>query len=397
MARITFVITNDKHHLAMMAPVARALSGRHQVDLLSFCEVRGLRTPPGAAEGLSGRLTRVPPFGFRSGGAESLDAVVPVDSRRARELIRTLAWNLLLRHLFTLDHRDVVVVPHDVAFPCNRVCRRLRALGIPFVLVQEGVRYPLPAQRAVPYGTGGADALAVWGPADVDYFGSIGVERSRLHPVGNPRYDAILAVDWKDKADALRARGELPARYLVFASNTIDAQGFCTREQKLASFGAFVAQALPLLKARGLDLAVKLHGRDSRDDYARAAGELAGQVVFIAPEHPLHAVLAGAQAVVNWASTVGLEAMLHDVPVGVLETPGHGHVFDYVSTGAAVGLRSGAAALAKDFDRLLSGDPVLHARAIEYLDRRLACRGRSTAAVAGIIDGLASGGRMPAA
>lgn len=383
--QLTFVITNDRHHQAMMWPVAQALSSRHRLHLLSFAEFRGMDTPVAAWRDIGASVCRVPPRNLRP-RPQAAETLMSLGSSAAgsRSRLQALVWHGVLRHLVRIRAPHLVVLPNDSAYPGNYLVARLLRAGIPFVLVQEGIRFPLPGEANSAYGSGGAAAIACWGKRDVDYFASLGVSRERLHAVGNARYDAILAQDRRGDIEALRIAGALPLRYLLFAANPIDDQGFCDTETKYQAFRAFASQALPVLEARGIALALKLHGRESEAGYRRVLGPVAEQIAFVGATD-VHTVLAGAEAVVVWASTVGLEGLLQGRPLGVLETPGHGHVFDYVDAGAALPLTPGPT-LPAALERLLADDVAQRRRALDYLDHRMACRGRSTSAVTELVE-----------
>ena len=383
LATITFVITNSNHHHAMMFPVAKELARRgHVVKFASFCEFRGLTTPVAELREAGFPVSRIPPFKIRP-TPESTDGLLAVVAPGSRNHIYTLAWYGLLKMFLKLGKPDVVVVPNDSVFPCNYLCAQLKLEKIPFVLVQEGIRFPLPCEGTSAYGTGGGD-VACWGQGSADYFASQGVPKHRLHVTGNPRYDAIVATDWKAEAARLRAAGQLPHRYIMFATNPIDTQGLCSLEAKLESFRSFVEQSLPVLDQAGVALAVKLHGREPEATYRAALGPQATRLVFLRGGS-VHAQLAGCETLVVWASTVGLEGLMHGAELAVLDVPGRGHIFDYVSRSVALGLRS-SDPMAPQIEKLLAGSADRRARAADYVEWHLACRGASTTRTASLVE-----------
>jgi hypothetical protein len=104
-------------------------------------------------------------------------------------------------------------------------------------------------------------------------------------------------------------------------------------------------------------------------------------------EAPLFAVLAMGRAAVVLASTVGLEALAFGLPLGVLALPGHGHVFEYVARGAALGLVPGA--LGEGVARLCA-TAAPPPEAAPFLERHLAHRGQAAAHIADQITALAA-------
>jgi len=385
--RVVFAISNDKHHVVMMLPVARRVARFADVSFLSFCEFRGFRTPREMLEREGFKVSRVPPFEFRK--KASLGAGLGDGQSRKRLLVRRLVW-LALRWptLAALrPHPQHVVVPHDSSFPFNRVCEWMRSRKIGFTLVQEGIRFPLPGEvQDSLYGRGGAAVVACWGEVSAAHLEESGVPAGALRVTGNPRFDEIVATDWASEAARLRAAARLPPRFALFLSNPIDDLGFCSTTEKMRMFRDFVTGALPTLLAAGLSMVVKLHPREPEDMFRAAIPAEYADHVLVEKERPLHALLEASEGAVLWASTVGLESLMHGKPIGVLEIPGYGHVFDYVASGVAAGITWGAP-LAPQLQFLLSGGKVEDPAKIEtYLERHLAFRGRSTETLAGVIE-----------
>lgn len=346
MRHVDFLITNPKHHIEAALPVMEKLAVPpygYQCRVVSLCEFRGFPTPTErfAAAGLP--VVRVVPFQFRSpsssvpGGRAGREGWLP-------KLVRALVWKLLMLRLYQLfkTHRpDLVVLPNDSAYPNNRICQLLHRLGIPFMLMQEGIRFPLPGvEQADAYGRGGAVAVAAWGAASAAYFKTQGVAEKDIKLTGSPRFDSLRAVEWHTEAMRLKAELGWERPVLLLLSNPIDDQGFCTTQEKLDLVARFIEASAPVLEVHGLDLAIKLHPRESVARFQEVADRFMGEAnIYILQQHSLYALFPLSQVAVVMASTTGLEALLMDVPLGVLETPGAGFVYDYVSSGAAIGLR----------------------------------------------------------
>src|SRR5688572_25036744 len=190
--RIDFVISNDGHHASMFEPVIRNLVQRPdvRVRVISLCEFRGLVTPVDLVRHEQVVVDRIVPFQFRrasSGGQSDTGG-----SRSSRQAIRSISWLLLLKRgilRWLASKPDVVVLPNDAAFPYDRIAHLLRKYKIPFVLVQEGIRFPLPSSDGDAYGRNGATAIAAWGRTSEEFFRSQGVRHDRIHLTGSPRFD----------------------------------------------------------------------------------------------------------------------------------------------------------------------------------------------------------------
>lgn len=359
MTTIFFVISNDRHHLAMFAPIISELS-EHDGFLpvvVSLCEMRGVATPAASIEKLGASSRRVFPLAMRR-GAVARGVQASKSKPRRHGLLQRLFWSILLKpNLARLLARPpaLVVLPNDAAFPYDRLAAMLASRSIPYLLVQEGIRFPLPGvPRDRAYGRGGAAAIAAWGESSASYFREIGVEANRIHLTGNPRFDQIASRERRIEAPA---GGSAAARHLLLVTNPIDEQGFCTKQEKLELVRRFVDGIEELVDSAGVRLTVKLHGSESRRDYEKC---LESSSVFarvtLTEGTALYPLLETADAVVIMASTVGLEAMLFDCPVGVLELPATGFVFDYVASHSAMGI-TWARPLAPQIRELLVYDP----------------------------------------
>ncbi len=394
MPHLDFLISNDRHHLAMTLPVARRLLEREgwSCRVLSLCELRGLDTPVQKIEAAGVPVERIVTSGLRRSPASGAGGGRPSLLRRAA---RGAAWGFVLRPAIErlLGAPDLVVLPNDAAYPYGRLADRLRARGTPFLLLQEGIRFPLPAvEDGRPYGGGGAAAVAAWGEASAEYFRSVGVASQRIRTTGSPRFDGLDAVDWRPEAATLVRRLGLEGGALLLVTNPIDDQGFCSRAQKLTLVGRLLAGLAPFLAETGRAAIVKLHSREAVADYERAARAAGvGDRTRIVAEAPLPALFLLSDAVVILASTVGLEALRAGKRLAVLEIPGHGFVHDYVACGAAAGL-GWDEPIAGQVRRWLEAGDDAPARAA-YVERHLAVREGAAERVAELAVELAEGRR----
>ncbi len=364
--RFDFLISNPGHHLAMSLPVMARLgdTGEAACRVLSLCELRGFSTPVSEiAPHASCR--RIVPWRFRKPAQGRGGGTGPPAS--GRRWARTLAWRAVLapRLRAALRRRpDLVILPNDAAYPYDLVTALLRRRGIPFLLLQEGIRFPLPTATGAPaYGTGGAQAIAAWGDASAAYFQRLGIPAERIHVVGSPRFD-----------EPIEPRQPRPGRgSLLLLTNPIDDMGFCSRAEKLDLVGRLVHEVAPLFESTELSLTLKPHGREDPDEYRRLLDGLPTGRAGVVHGVPLGELFTAADAAVVLASTVGLEALRHGLPLGVLEIPGHGHQYDYVQSEAALGL-SWSAPMAPQVVALLDPTRQRAMRTRTYLRRQLDLR-----------------------
>jgi hypothetical protein len=348
--RIDFLISNSGHHVATLDPVVRHLCQAERVPYsiryVSLCELRGMETPAELVRQEGVEVLRLFPTGVRR--SPSTGTQSGRRSRIARRLARQVLSRAYLKRRIQRwlgDPPRLVVLPNDVAYPYDIICGFLRQRSIPFVLVQEGIRFPLPAEKDdARYGSGGARRVAVWGEASRGYFRSAGVNEARLRLTGCPRFDQIAEADWEECRISVRRRFGIEGPVVTLLTNPIDDQGYCTTAEKLSMVAGFFHRTLPVLESEGATLVLKPHARESAREYAEAIGESRiGRRVRVVEHEPIYSILAASDAAVTLASTAGLEALLFGLPLGVLEIPGAGYVHDYVSSGAAWGLGSNGA------------------------------------------------------
>ena len=153
---------------------------------------------------------------------------------------------------------------------------------------------------------------------------------------GNPRFDEVDVEGLRATAAETRARYGMAERTLLYLSNPVDDQGFMTVDAKMRLFDDFLARVAPVLADADAHIAVKLHAREDAAVFKSAcARSPAPSRVKVIEDAPLHPLLAAARAAVVLSSTVGLEALLFGLPLGVIALPGYGPVHDYVRSGAA--------------------------------------------------------------
>jgi hypothetical protein len=366
----------------MMVPVAKVVRARGVAcRFVSLAELRGLSTPDLASRLPGVGVRRALPAWRRDSSAGAGFGTGGGLSAGMRGVAQRAFWSLGLgpRMNRLLRGSSVVAVPNDAAFPFDRLAAMLRVQRIPFALLQEGIRFPLPTEqrKGAPYGGGGARAICAWGEASARHFRSLAANVVRV--TGNPRFDDVEPAKWRDQGALLATRLGLEREPLLFLSNTIDDQGFCTTAQKMELFATFLRAAGPVVARDNRAIVVKLHARENVNAFRRVAASVPEARTHVLEDAPLFAALAMARAAVVLASTVGLEALAFGLPLGVLEIPGHGHVFEYVSSGAAIGLRLDE--LSEGVARLLGCEHDSSA-SLAFLDSHMAHRGKAAALVA---------------
>ena len=394
MNRIDIVVSNDRHHCEMAGPLARRMieDGSYELRVLSLCEFRGIVTPERPLGDLDvpviklSRILRPPRV------KERIRAAKPAGfaSRFAREL----AWRTLLEGNLrqALESRpDLVILFNDAAYPYDRIVKLLKDKEIPFLLIQEGIRFEATeagVDGALNQGRGGAAAIAVFGESSAEFFRKQGAPPNSIRLTGNPRFDRLSSLDLRVEVSKAREELNLGTRNLLFLSNPIEYHGYCTAESKLGLVRDFVSGIDPLFEDSGFRLVFKLHGNESLTDFVDVTRNSPhfSQIVF-ATNTGLYPLLRIVDAAVIFGTTAGLEALLFGVPLGVLELPGVGFLHDYVREEAAVPLKWGLP-MSGQVSELMALKGRFPAAVDRYITRSLASRDDATTRVLTVVDSL---------
>jgi hypothetical protein len=240
-----------------------------------------------------------------------------------RLVVRTAFWYLKLKPFIKkyLTGFDKVLLMNDAAFPGDKICKWLKNKSIPFYLLQEGIRFPLPNEADVKYGANGANKVMVWGERSAQHFRSVVSSKTDVVVTGSPKFNKFL-----EDIQSLPPK-KMNQKVLGVFTNPIDDQGFCDNETKLKIFENFIKRSAEYLKNEDVKLGIKCHPREEINDYLNIADKYIS--TFELPKSILDAIMA-VDAGVIMASTVGLELLGAKKRVAQLEIPSHGYVFDYI-------------------------------------------------------------------
>lgn len=389
--RYDLFISNERHHVEiMMAVIPHLLRDGAEVRIVSLCELRGILTPRERLVAAGCKVVRLFPFGIRQRSSSVIDAQLLGDAR-SRRLVRQIMWWGFLRYALRvamLARPAAVALPNIEAFPCREIGSWLNTRGIPFVLIQEGIRFHMPGLPAeVSDYNVGARAIAVWGKSSRDYFVRFGARPESIYCVGNPRIPVFPPVVSPHEATSqLLARAGIIEPFLLVASNPVDNLGFCSRAEKNTSWREFFESAQSTIRKHRLRVVFKLHPSESVDDARNALQGLDfGSEVIVTRDGDLPFFFSKARAVIVWASSVGLEALLHGLPLGILPVPGHGYLFDYVEKQVGIPLRPGPG-IDEQIQKLLDGlSADSDQRRFQYLVDNLVVEGNAGHAIAALL------------
>ncbi len=388
---IHFYISNPNHHWQMVKPIMIQLKLQNiRVVLISLCEFRRMQTPAEQLNDLDIPFVSLASLKFKGTSTSTGKKFIGGNQAFLRNLIRTIIWHLKIKkELIHVNKQrpDWVVVPNDIAYPFSKICKWFVKKKIPFLLLQEGIRFPLPNEEGgKPYGTNGAKEILTWGDASTKYFVNLGV-KAKVVTAGNPRFDSIF----NEKMIFEKKNIPVVKYNILYVSNPVDDQGFCSHEEKIRLFTKFVHSMKEMMDQHDIHLFVRLHPREDLVSFQKAADTIATARVIWAQEYSLFEYLQKMDLSIVLASTVGLESMMVHVPVGVIKLPRHGFVFDYVQSGSALGID-----VDSDFTQLIwraiTIDQLkLKEKSLLYVKTQLANRGESVPYITNHILNLVNG------
>lgn len=322
----------------MILPVIRLLKQEPSVScrIISFCEFRRLHTPTDLLQKENIPYRIMPGLKFKGTSASTGSRGLGGNKSSLRNILRDLIWLFRLKKSVVRvinDRPALVIIPNDISYPLTKTIAILKKRKIPFILFQEGIRFPLPNEfEDTQYGTNGAAEIFAWGNFAKRYFEKI--TGTVVKALGNPRLDESMQEHRKTEPLSMKEGIKL-----LYVSNPVDDQGFCTKKEKISLFVSFLLTFERYFLSKKITLLVKLHGRENESEFRQAVESSAAKTeIMFVNQHHLFSLFRISDAVVILASTAGLEAMLFDKPVGVIKLPGHGYVFDYVKEQAAVGI-----------------------------------------------------------
>ena len=194
------------------------------------------------------------------------------------------------------------------------------------------------------YGGGEALVFAVLGPAFREQFLAQGVRKARIEVTGHPLHDLAFAQRaglGPDASAAVRARYDLPpaARLVLYATQPVLWREVITRDQlreNVRALGRAVAELGPEFL-----LVLKLHPRESLDQYAGAAD---GLPIRLIEQAEIAELIAAAEVFVSSSSSTILQAMMLDKPIVTVNFNRVPHFDFYEQIGGTLHVRTHQAA-----------------------------------------------------
>lgn len=240
-----------------------------------------------------------------------------------------------------LKNTKKLVMMNDAAFPGSHFIRKaFKNKNITTYLLQEGIRFKLPAEKNYDaYGSSGVNYLLSWGETSKEFFDNIVKPKTKVLAIGCPRFD-VLKVSSPELLDKIRLGFYNTPINVLFVSNPIDDQGFCSKDEKLQLFRQFLNQLNSMKDvSQKMQIHLRLHNRENIDDYRSVWQSMSLDFpVRLSAEEALYDAIQLSSIVVVLSSTVGLECAMLGKQFGVIKLFEHGYAGDYVKYGVGIPL-----------------------------------------------------------
>lgn len=416
--KVVFVVTNARHHVDIVAPVSTELRTRgFQCELVDLSPLRGESVGMhhyrrlgidhlGLNPRFNQNLARFVKLGQRvksSGARKVLEGSIPrrslkkqtgrerpsgVNPPRAKDgtppFLNEIFWRLHIRPWLERVARNpretIVVVLNDVAFPGDRIIQYFSGRRFGTVLLQEGVRFPVPVEEGFdfPYGGSGVATICAWGEQAYTHFCKLKAPWTTVRTTGAPHLSLIRTNRFASQS-----------RRIGLFTNPIDALGYCSEQDKVRMVSNFLERSVAFLEERNVKVVIRPHKGEGPSAYKAIVDSFSPFVALGPPRQTIHEAISSVDAGIVLASTVGLEVLASGRRLGVLNLDGFGFPHDYVEAGVAVGMYPDNAdeALAELLDTTCPGEVI-----DEYLERTISSSpGAPTRIADAIIDTLYGG------
>jgi spore coat polysaccharide biosynthesis predicted glycosyltransferase SpsG len=250
-----------------------------------------------------------------------------------RVLFPRLAREVAIAEHIMVEHYPEIVVSPDDADRARIYTILARALGIPSLIVQQG----LLNEKAVEWRFCTADRVAAIGPSSIKALEEHGLVPGKIELTGGPRFDALCrpAVEQRDKIRA--SMGIRPEQQMVLLASQPCVYGAFsspnTRTMMLRALGKTAASI------RSVQLVVKAHPTEDLKELQHLIGNN-DQVSFVERSEDIQKLVIACDVFVTFFSTSALQALVAGKPVVSLCFQGSGVTGPYVNSKAVFAARS---------------------------------------------------------
>jgi UDP-N-acetylglucosamine 2-epimerase len=244
--------------------------------------------------------------------------------------VYAISFVKLMRNVLEIERPNIVIVPDDTGLAGKTLVKLAKKRHIPTLTVQHGT-----IDDVLNYMDVQSDIIAVWGKISKNLLIENGVPPNKLVITGMPVSDMILTRDRKTKSLVYEKWGISRAKKIaVWTPSPYDGirshDSPKINEQTLKTLSA-VFRAFP-----DKQLVVKLHPLDSDKMYKKVLAQIGDKHAIVIKHFDTYDLLYSCEFLMVCNSTTGVEAMILDKPVIVVNLFDVPENVPYARSGAAL-------------------------------------------------------------
>jgi len=309
-------------------------------------------------------------------------------------LLQAVAYEYALGQIETFERVFEVWKPHaivgadDVGLAGRAFARMARLFGIPSINVQHSTIDDILRYKVVV-----SDFMALWGNKSLRQMVAEGVPPRILRLTGVPRFDFILSRKTGARQRVARDLGIGAGERIALWTPTPYAGITATDSPEINR--ETLLKILEALKGKGdLRLVVKLHPLDSKERYLSLLKTVGDKRTIVTRSTNVYDLLASCEFLMVCNSTTGIEAMLFEKPIIVVNLHNIPENVPYVESGAAIRARS-VEELRDCIDSVLNDKGVMdrleQGRRRFLADYAFKCDGKASQRIINLVEEAASG------
>jgi glycosyltransferase involved in cell wall biosynthesis len=231
------------------------------------------------------------------------------------------------RRILAVNPPDIVCIVPDSAPPQKMAAAVARKYHIPSMTVLSAILYDHPILGA---GRLVADRVAVMGEMARAIYLKKGIAPERVIVTGIAHFDHIFRRNREqDKEILSKFKIDPSKRIIVFATEAISI------DETVAMIKGTIEA---VLKIEDSLFVIKVHPREEIEPYEKIAESYHDSQIHVVRDIDLYALLHNCQLLITQFSTTGLEAMMFDKPVVIINLFGKPERIPYVTSGAVLGV-----------------------------------------------------------
>ncbi|MGJ3242029.1 MAG: glycosyltransferase [Opitutales bacterium] len=244
---------------------------------------------------------------------------------------------------------SAVILSNDRAFLELRLVKIAEARGVPSLLLQESIRrdqaFPGATPDGIHHGGAGCDRLLAWGPEGAAYFRAIGVPEERIVITGSSRMDNLVQGFADLNQAEIRDRFRLGQnhRIALLTTSPMHLISEMSEDEYVDAIKACIDCADELQQEGAkVHLLVKHHRTEEKFFNKHGLVKYANRprASRYVNDMTIGEAIAASDCILNFSSTVAVEASLVGKPVGIVRLVDRNYGVDYSAQGISIDLTS---------------------------------------------------------